>query len=509
MDGLYAWITRARGFWLALGVYVVAHFALKLWASPNIGTDDVQAALAAQSWAWGYEPRNPPLPTWLLMGFYSVFGVTTAAHAALRYTLYFALFGFAYLCGRRVLETPGLAELSALSLVLLLMFGWTAHNAFSHTLALAAAQFAALWSYLRLVQRRQIGDYALFGLCAALGLLVKYNFLLFLLPLLMASLFVAPARRALTSWRPLVSALVAASVLAPHALWLLHVDHDFGQTLAATTRVGHVSGYLANVAAGLGNLVVSLGGESAPLWIVAPFLFWPLWRIKAEPAPEHRLLWLVLALSLAAPVLFVVAAQATDIKARYLAPILLQAPLALFAWLDTRSPSPRALKLHTGAAAAMAVLAFVVLAGQALFYNSHCRRCWLEMPIPALSQRLRENGFEAGTIVAAEWHVGGTLRLHFPRAAVLVPSFRETSTPRTHGGCVLVWNARLDGDAPPAPMLDLATERLGHPPPGAPAYADVLMLRSADRFDRFGYWLVPGANGDCRMPSDGADALTR
>ena len=42
----------------------------------------VQEALAAQGWAWGYHPRNPPLHTWLLMASYSVFGVGLIGFAA-------------------------------------------------------------------------------------------------------------------------------------------------------------------------------------------------------------------------------------------------------------------------------------------------------------------------------------------------------------------------------------------------------------------------------------------
>lgn len=500
MSRVYAWAVRAPGFWLLLALFAVAHFALRLWAFPTIGTDDVQAALAAQSWAWGYEPRNPPLPTWLLMGFYTVFGVTTAAHVALRYTLYAVLLGFAYLAGRRVLKTPGLAAISAWSVLLMLMFGWTAHTVFSHTLALAAVQFLTLWSFLRLLQERRWRDYAVFGLCAALGLLVKYNFLLMLAPLLIAAMLVKPLRAALASPKLLISLAVASIVLAPHALWLLSVDHDFARTMADRNAVGGGGAYAANVALGLGQLLLALLSESAPLWLVAPLLYWQVRRNSAAPAaPEHLLIWLTLALSAAAPVLFVFAAEATDIKSRYLAPILLQAPLALCCWLDARAPSTRALKLHAAAAGAMVAVTFTALIVQALTYHTYCSRCWLEIPAPALAQQLREAGFEGGAIIAAEWHVGGVLRLEFPDASVLVPRYRDTFTPRTDGACILVWNARLDGDAPPQLMLNLAASRLGHAPLGAPAYANFLMLRSTDRLDRYGYWLVPGADGDCRI----------
>ena len=87
------------------------------------GRSACRALLAAQSWAWGYEPRNPPLYTWLLMGAYSAFGVTQIAHVFVKYALLLATFVFAYLCGRRLFKTPGYAELSALSLMLVHLVG--------------------------------------------------------------------------------------------------------------------------------------------------------------------------------------------------------------------------------------------------------------------------------------------------------------------------------------------------------------------------------------------------
>src|SRR5258708_25987240 len=77
---LYRCATTAAGFWLLLAAYLAAHAALRVWASPNIGTDEVEQALFAQSWAWGYNPRQPPLFTWLLLGAYRIFGPGVLAH---------------------------------------------------------------------------------------------------------------------------------------------------------------------------------------------------------------------------------------------------------------------------------------------------------------------------------------------------------------------------------------------------------------------------------------------
>ena len=58
LTGVLAW---PHWFWVILALYLVAHVLLRLWETPNIGKNEVQEAVAAQAWAWGYQPRNPPL----------------------------------------------------------------------------------------------------------------------------------------------------------------------------------------------------------------------------------------------------------------------------------------------------------------------------------------------------------------------------------------------------------------------------------------------------------------
>ncbi|MEJ0068754.1 MAG: hypothetical protein WDO24_08550 [Pseudomonadota bacterium] len=99
LDALFRCATTPLGFWILLAAYLVVHAVLRLWASPNIGTDEVEQALFAQTWAWGYNPRQPPLFTWLLLGAYRIFGPDVAAHVMLKYAALGIMYGCAYRCG--------------------------------------------------------------------------------------------------------------------------------------------------------------------------------------------------------------------------------------------------------------------------------------------------------------------------------------------------------------------------------------------------------------------------
>src|SRR5690606_20493752 len=209
---LSACLASPRCYWLFLAIYLVAHIALRLWETPNIGKNEVQEAIAAQGWSWGYHPRNPPLHTWLLMGSYGLFGANVLAHTVLKYVLLGALYAFAYLSGRRLLKSPALAALSALSLTLLGPFAWTVHTAWTHTLLLAVAVFATFWAALRLDANRRLTDYLLFGVVIGAGLLAKYSFLLFLGPLL-AAMAITPQTRSVLLDRRMLASLALAAVL--------------------------------------------------------------------------------------------------------------------------------------------------------------------------------------------------------------------------------------------------------------------------------------------------------
>ncbi|MEJ0068755.1 MAG: hypothetical protein WDO24_08555 [Pseudomonadota bacterium] len=206
-----------------------------------------------------------------------------------------------------------------------------------------------------------------------------------------------------------------------------------------------------------------------------------------------------LAIGIGLLVLTVLIAEVTYFKDRRMHALLLTAPLLLFLWLDHRAVEAWRLRWLAGAVGAVVAIVFVILLGQALVEPYMCRRCWLHMPLPAFEQAIRESGFERGTIVSDEEHVGGNLRLGFPNARVLTPAYPTLDVPSVGGGgCLLAWHARFAGDAVPARLADFLDQRFRLVPTGTPILLDLPMRRRTDRLDRFAYLIVPNADGDCR-----------
>ncbi len=489
-------------FALTVVVYLALHVALRLWETPIIAKNDVQEAVAAQAWAWGYHPRNPPLHTWLLMGSYSIFGPSLIAHVALKYTLLGGVFAFAYLCAKRLVSSPAVAVVAALSMSLLGPLAWTVHTALTHTLLMAALILATLWAAMRLTDRGRPVDYFLFGLAVGLGLLAKYSFLLFLGPLLAAMLTQRDLRAPLMSARMLVAIAAMAVVLTPHALWMLTAHFDFVAFLGQKQHGETTGPYLASAVEGVGALLTGALIFLAPFVIVAPLIFWKQRKVTAQPSTSwQRAVVLICGFGLALLLIDVLFFQATQFELRYFTAALLLAPLAAFQWIDRRDPKAGQLRAVCIAVAAVAFIGFAGLSGRALLANRSCDRCWEEMPTEQLTQALRSAGFTGGVIVADHYNLAGNMRLAFPSSRTVAANY-DVALPVYAGGgtCAVVWNARNAGDALPPAIADYLH---GEGLPAVveqPQYVEALLRRSADRVDRFGFVLLPAAR--C-LPSRG------
>ncbi|HUA55073.1 MAG TPA: glycosyltransferase family 39 protein [Candidatus Sulfotelmatobacter sp.] len=496
---LYRFAVTPRGFAVLLAAYLSVHFALRLWASPNIGTDDVEQALFAQFWAWGYNPTQPPLFTWLLLGAYALFGTGILAHVVVKYVALGLTYGFAYGCARRLITSPTLAVLATLSLVLIYDFGWGVHTGVTHSLILSVAIFGTLLALLRLVERRRTLDYLVIGFAIGLGLLTKYSYGIFIVPLLGACLLEPSTRVGVLDRRMILALAVAAAIFLPHGIWMLAVGPNYRTTLATLGGVGAHPSWLANVATGIGSLIKASALFLAPFWLIALAVLRPAAGQPAAPArPWLRVLAWTLVIALSVLALTVLVAQVTYFKDRRMHAVLLTVPLLCFLWLDQRRPDERRLRWFAGAIGAVVLTALVALLGQALFEPYTCRRCWLHMPLPAFATAIRQAGFTRGTIVTADEHLGGNLRLAFPRSRVMTPAYSLLDPPPRGGeGCVLAWHAQIMGDALPPQLGAFVAGRFKLTPEGTPVVVELPMLRRPGRLDHFAYLIATNADGDC------------
>jgi 4-amino-4-deoxy-L-arabinose transferase-like glycosyltransferase len=451
------WATP-RNVALLIAAYLLVHLGVRIWIGPALGFDDAEQALFAQHWLPSYRLRAPPLFTWALVAVGEVAGIGMPAISLLRYLLLAMLLGFVYLTARRLIRDPSLAALAAFSFAAIYVFGYYSHHDLTHTTALSAFLAASWYAFVRLCETPSLRWYLALGLCFGLGILGKWNFVMFALALPLACLLRPRYRGLVLTWKIVPAALVMAAVALPSALWALGMGPSSGDAMDGL--LGQDSGSLPlGLAKGTASLAVALLAYPLPFLVIFLAAFGgAAWRGLStaasapgpalQPVPDSAMVGTVIVVAVALHWLLVPLARATEFQERLLQPALLILPVYLFMaverGLDRGGPAARAVN---GYALALAAVAGVALAARiaipaagADYCRSACRDL---MPARALAAGLRSAGLSGkGTIVVRDVHLGGNLRVQFPQARVMATGYPPRVWPRPAGAgpCLLVWS---------------------------------------------------------------------
>lgn len=455
--GRWSWLP------LALAAYFVAQGLLRWAVVPALNFDEAEMVVLSQVWAWGYGAQ-PPLYTWLQKAVFALLGEGVAGLVVLKQALLLVLFLAMHAVARRVLREETAAAAATLSLMLLPQIGWESQRALTHSVLAVAVAAMTLLAFLRLAERRRLGDYALFGLLLALGVLSKQNFVVFAAGLLLAAAMMPDYRPGVATPRLLISLLTAALVLAAPGRWML-ANGDKVLSRLHKFELTPAGEGLGTLAAGVADAVASAAAFVLPLVLACALV--GLGAAVRRPAPGRlppgvRLLLLAAALGLVVVVLAVAVGGAGNVKQRWLMPVLFFVPPAMVAWLRGRVP-PARLRLLAWLAGAAALLHALLLPLPALVPALADESVERARPYAALARRIvEETGFSGGTLLTGHFLTGGNLALHLPETAVLTPEYGHLDLP-TPEPVLLVW----EGDASPPPALAaLYDKRFGGTPQG-------------------------------------------
>jgi 4-amino-4-deoxy-L-arabinose transferase-like glycosyltransferase len=491
----------ARRCLAAVAVYLALHVAIRLLAPDSVEHDEAEQLLLAQSLALGYGP-HPPLYTWLQHGAFQLLGVGVPALSTLKHLCLFAVYAATLAAARRVLADPGLAALATGALWLLPQLGWEAHRDLTHSVLATALAAATLWAFLGLVARPRIAGYLGLGVLLGLGTLSKYNFVLFAAAGAAAALSLPAFRGVLRDRRLALTLAVALALAGPHLGWLAAHPDTLADEAAGKLGLGLRSG--AGVLGGLWELA------SATLRLVGPAVLIVLacvpgaLRPRAEETgpPYRRLIERLLGLVLAALAAGVVLLGVTEMKARWMLPLLSLVPLALVLRVAAAAPPPGRRRLLAAIVVGAALLSVTLRAAEVGLGPWLGRPSRLHVPVAALVAQLRAAGFRGGSIVADDKGLAGNLRLHFPTSRVLTPLLPAVALPVRPDGpgqCLVAWRPRPALE--PAPhFLAFAAERLGQAPaaPVTPRVAAAPVPGAPGSSYRVAWLALPAGPAPCR-----------
>lgn len=405
-----------RAPWLLLLLYFGAHIVARTLVSDALELDEAEQALWTQQLAAGYGTQ-PPLYTWLQWAVFQVAGVSVLSLSLLKNTLLASTYAFVWLAARRLMAPP-LALLAAASMLLIPQIGWESQRDLTHSVLATAVAAATLYVVVRLIEKPRPLLYVVLGLCAALGLLSKYSFAVYLAALGLAVLLSRDTRPMLRSPWLIAAALLALVVLAPHALWLL----DNWQLASARTleKLDAAPGMAGGVVRGLSSLLGATLATLAALALAFAAIFGRAAWAPAAASPHCRLWGRYLGLLALLMIALVVVGGATHFKGRWLQPLLFMAPLAFFCCRPHLAKHPH-LSWLRGTLIVFALLYLFMASMRPVFDGWRNRPDELNEPAAELALALRSAGYDGhAPIVTHDAVLGGVLRVRFPQAQVVV-----------------------------------------------------------------------------------------
>jgi 4-amino-4-deoxy-L-arabinose transferase-like glycosyltransferase len=431
-------------FLFVLAAYFLLQVVLRVSSPAVLDLDESESILRSQHLQLGYGSQ-PPLYFWLQWLMFSLFGVNILALSIQKNLLLFCTYLAMFYTARSLIGVVG-AIMVAASLILFPQIGWESQRDLTHSVLMTCVAALALWCYVGLLRQPGKLRYALFGLLMGLGLQSKYNFALFALGLVAASLLVREHRQAVWNRKAWISLAVLMLCLAPHGLWLL--DHlDLAIRSTGEKMQGQDAGYAGNVARGLGSMLSASFLFVTPLWIVYGWIWWRYGDPRrdqlraARDRPEVRFfLWFYLA-AFACVTALVLGGEVTKIKDRWMQPILFLSPLAFFAVF----PSLARRTVCRSVLWAAGVFAVLILAGLSAraYWGKNTR-----VPFAELSAQLMRRFPQAKTLVASELTTAGNLSLHNPAWTVMLLPELLQRRPAIGGDILLIGSGGHPEDWP-------------------------------------------------------------
>jgi len=425
--------------WFIL-VLLAMLLCLRVFLFPGMGGDDGEQLVFSQFFDWGYQLRNPPLYTWLVMITSSIVGPSALAVGLVKFPLLAATFLLLWRCALIIFEDERLAAVAALMPLALFYVAWDSIHGYSHSVLAMFLYVAALFLVLRIEKKGRTGDFVLLGIVIGAGLMAKYVFVLFVLALLGAAALTPPLRHNLTSWRLLLTLVCAIAVAVLHFLWLYQ---GFGDAMIVPHTI-EPSEYALGALKGIGRLVVAILGFLAPLIVFALLVFPRAFAPFGVETDNHHMAWLgrYFLILFAIALIALLFPHVDRLRTHYMF-VLIPFPLYLVMRILAAGYDAPRVNRFSGFLVVLGALIPIAMIGKYALEPLTCERCQHHIPYDQLADGLRAEGFQGGTIFAY-WHpdpIAGNLRARFPQARVISAKHPTVRPPLgdLSGQCLIVW----------------------------------------------------------------------
>jgi len=211
-------LTKKPFFWLF--TYLVTHFLIRVLFSQTLQVDDAEQIRHAQELLLGYPIPQPPMYSWLSWLSFQLFGSGLFALTLIKYILIALTFWLSWLVSGQLFQHLQTRYIATFSYLLMPSFAWHMHQGFTHTILLGFGIILSLHALLSLKENNSIKNYLYLGFSLGIGLMAKYSFLLFMIPLLISAISIVSFRKIIINQKMLFTLGAFILVVGPHIFWL-------------------------------------------------------------------------------------------------------------------------------------------------------------------------------------------------------------------------------------------------------------------------------------------------
>lgn len=363
----------------------------------TLGLDEAEQIVFAQKLSAGY-PAQPPLYTWLQYFFFQSFGVSLLSIALLKYSLLLLCFYFYHQICRLYCQNLLLAWCATLSWALIPNISYDLLPHRTHAiLALLAACLSWYW-LVRPTQLSKLGWSIIFGAIISVGLLSKFNYLIFLSIFIITALSIKEYRNKLLNPYLIVTIVTALLLSSPYWFWLFD-----------NSKMGLYSSYKLSLPGksqwhGIGQLFAVSIYFAIPLIVIR--LFFPLSRAQLVNNGQNQLLWRYHILLIPFLLLVVISAGIHGVKSHWVLPLFFLVPLWLFSIVDSQAFSISHAKRFLGLCLIVQLTLIVIWISRTPYLA--------QFPVKQFVEDIREEQQPFAAIVSDSHWLLGSLMLSLP-----------------------------------------------------------------------------------------------
>jgi len=210
-------------FILFLQIYFLLQVFARSYFFEAFRGDEGEQIIFSREWRITYH-AHVPLYHWLQKIVFTIFEVNIFSLALLKNALLFLTYYFVYKTADLIFKNGQLVFLSTISLFLLPRFHWETHAYLTHTVLCVAICSISMYLIVKILISQEWKYFLFLGIAIGVGLLSKYNYIIFIMGVLLSIASIHSYRKSVFLQKKLILILIPAILISFFPYYIMLSD---------------------------------------------------------------------------------------------------------------------------------------------------------------------------------------------------------------------------------------------------------------------------------------------